>query len=484
MDGSLLFPLLKSVPVEKRPLLFHFLGSTYNNPSAYTDRQLRLVQSIFESLDKPDADTPDNKTLFINVFGNHPFDHKKLEKLRSLTLAQIKRFIAEEHRKHTEPEALEQLRFAASMRISGQYDLFASEIKKIEKQIHKMPESVEKMYCIFMKEYEIGYLKSIENNKKNDSNVPEIVRALDHFFLSHRLHYELSFRQQQQFSVLVKDPKLFEQPAIDWYQQLYENKPVLTDLYLQISHLYRTEAKSQDIALSVFDFIQKHEQILSKHVLRECLTCLINYYTNLINQGKTEYYATLFNIQKTSVEKGFIYYMDKIHTADFQAIVTVGLRLKELDWTWEFINSNKNKILNKKQSAEMLHYIHALYYFQKKDYKNTGLYLSKTFEELQFKTASKILELKLLYEIRDPDLHKKLNAAKVYFHRDAALPAIKKIAANKFTDYVKQISIPGTSRNKTRLNKILDKLKEEPQVAEKLWLIEILTDKCKPDHEK
>lgn len=132
----------------------------------------------------------------------------------------------------------------------------------------------------------------------------------------------------------------------------------------------------------------------------------------------------------------------------------------------------------------MLHYIHALYYFQKKDYKNAGHYLSKTFEELQFKTASKILELKLLYEIRDPDLHKKLNAAKVYFHRDAALPAIKKIAANKFTDYVKQISIPGTSRNKTRLNKILDKLKEEPQVAEKLWLTEILTDKCKPDHEK
>lgn len=481
MDSSLLFPILKSISVEKRPLIYHFLRSSFTNPSANSERQIRLVQAIFECQDIEYSAIPDNQTLFSRVFGNHALDLKKLEKLRSLTLAQVKRFIAEEQRKSAEPEVMEQLRFATYMRINGQYDIFVSEIKKIEKKINQMPESIEKMYCAFMKEYEVGYFKSIENNKKDDSNVLQIVRALDNFYLSHRLHYELSFRQQQQFSNLVKDSVLFDAFPIDVYDQLYQSKPVLIDLYHQLSRFFKAgiSDKQEDVAPVIFNFIQKNESILSKHVLRECLTCLINYYTRLINLGKTEYYNTLFMIQKISVERGYIYYLDKIHAADFNAIVTIGLRLNELDWTWAFINTNKSRILNKRQSTEMLRFIHASYYFQKKDYKNTSRYLKETFEELQFKTTARILELKLLFETQHPDLIKKLNAAKVFFYRDVALPHVKKTAANKFIDYIKQMSIPGTLNNQARLNKIMDKLNMEPIVAEKLWLIEKLSSKLK-----
>ena len=151
-----------------------------------------------------------------------------------------------------------------------------------------------------------------------------------------------------------------------------------------------------------------------------------------------------------------------------------------MDWALQFIEDNKFKIAGYEQSLEPYKYNMANYLFYSRHYDRCLEYLQEGhYEDLHYKVWARILELKVYYETIPEVVSSKLNAAKMFFHRDELLPDEKRILFNAFVDVLKQMVASNTLGNEKRVQSILQKVKEAPFIAERYWLIEKLEEMLK-----
>ena len=94
-------------------------------------------------------------------------------------------------------------------------------------------------------------------------------------------------------------------------------------------------------------FFQNTKKVLEKNyqsfTIQELNTIYIylkNYCIDTkINNGKSEYFQELFDIFKTLLEKEINFVDGMLDPRDYKNIITVGLHIKEFDWTENFIQN-------------------------------------------------------------------------------------------------------------------------------------------------
>ena len=177
----------------------------------------------------------------------------------------------------------------------------------------------------------------------------------------------------------------------------------------------------------------------------------------------------------------------------FKNIVTLGVWLRDFDFTATFIEQNKDRILSQYQQ-EVYHYCLAYLYFGTQDYDRVNEHLNlaqqqKRYYNITYRTDSHKLQIKMYYECNEQNLlNAKLNTFTAFVRNNLGTTGNSQLANQNFVKIVRKllniIELPklygtkNTNQQKTEqlITEIEQLLQHEAYIAERPWIVDKLNE--------
>lgn len=221
-----------------------------------------------------------------------------------------------------------------------------------------------------------------------------------------------------------------------------------------------------------YEQYKEHFSIEQKHSI---LYFIENSCVMRINRGKSEYVKELFEIYKMMLnEKSFINERDNLHITLFRNIIMTSLRLKEYEWTENFIEGYINKV-DEQFRENIYNYSIARLNFEKGRYERSLENLAVVkYDHFIFRTDLKNLLLKIYYEL---NLYEEsLHTADAFLHflkNNKKVTDFNREASKNFLKYYKSIfKIKLKMTDKIDLAELREEIVNCDKVTNKDWLLE------------
>ena len=437
-----------------------------------------LFQLLLNDLDKI-GDKLEKGSVYEQLFPGEPIIKGKLEKLMSELLKVIHRYLVFCISEETFGVFDEKLILARFLRKRKAYDLYAIEMTKLMKTPAEVAMMDREDYLLQARIGEETYqLELLNSQKSKDGGLSKSSRNLDVFYLLSKLKnicFMLSddkFRWPMEISRHIE----FLQDAKALYEKYGLLEVPLVSIYYKLFEMLTEEEQFE----SAYGELKKIIEEKGNEVPYETLKMLSGLSRNFIiykyNGGGKHLEAEVFELYKSQLKQGFLYLQTGLLPATFKNIVTMGLRRREYDWTYWFLNEYKDKIEGTAHVLDVYHYNLATYFFRKEEYDNAMKLLSDQYEDLFYKLSAKRLELKVYYETDSEILDSKMDAFKLYVFRlsDKKLLARKIKSNNNFINFLRQIRNPKTMTHALRIEKLKNKIQHCRYLSEAEWLLEKL----------
>ncbi len=320
-------------------------------------------------------------------------------------------------------------------------------------------------------------------------NIAAISNNLDYFYWGEKLRNYCSLLNHKRVVPIDVSQEMQFIPTILQYlaTQNLTQLPPLVAIYFQIAcTLLDKQAATllklphtHDATTAYFklkDLLQQHAAAFPKPEAWEMYGYAQNFCIRQINNGQANYLEELFDLYKDALERQVILRDGEISPWHYKNIVVVGLRLKEFEWTANFIEQRKALLpANFRENAYV--YNRAKWHFYKKEYEEVMRLLPAVeYQDVFYSLDAKSMLLKTYYELEEIDALESLLASfKVYLRRN------KKVSAQHRSNYLNLIRfteklIKVLPNDKERINKLKTMLQTTPNIADLNWLREKLED--------
>lgn len=253
----------------------------------------------------------------------------------------------------------------------------------------------------------------------------------------------------------------------------------MINIYRHVVAFLRNPA-SEAAFLVYKDFLQKHIlDISNPAIARQLYAYAINYCITKIRQGESDYYKQLFELYQSELQHKENHFKDtKIQAANLRTIIFTAIIIKELDWSIDFLEKYKDQIIVD-DNHSMYPYCKALILFYQNKYQESLHYLNQVdFKNPINKLALRRLMIKLWYKMDEIDrLANAINAFRGFlFHSKSHLSDQNRNANRQFNNIMEKImNLPPHAPN--RKQQLIEEVQNSTELAERLWLLEILGDK-------
>jgi len=219
-------------------------------------------------------------------------------------------------------------------------------------------------------------------------------------------------------------------------------------IYLKIYYTY-IEFENEEHYFDLKKLITNNLEIFPIDEAKDIMDSAINYTIQKHNRGKLEYLQESLDLYRAALDKEVIYVNEELTPWTFKNIVTAGLRLKEFEWTENFIKEYSHKI-NIAFRENAINYNIAILNFHLKKYSAVIPLLQKVeYDEEYYSLNSKGQLLITYFELKEFEvLEPFLLSFEIYLKRN------KKIPKENTVRYLKLI----------KLTKKLIKLKDAPDI--------------------
>lgn len=418
------------------------------------------------------------KTIFNYLFPESGLSDSKIDRLANKLLALYKQFVIQHS--PTDRDFREALSLLIFYRNKGLHKRYQSQLEKMRK---RLPAGKDETYYYqyYLLEHEYHNYKSQYTHRKDDLNLNNTIRQLDLFYIISKL--ELAFQRYHThllnaspveadfielsfvFQLIGQQPKLLDEPTI------------LANYYIfQLVGVLKTDA---DIQITTFqDIVRQHYHEFSFDQIQLFHTFIRSYYTKGYNAGKSENLSIIFELYKEHIRDKTIYYNDVLTPGGFQGIVNTALKLKQFDWTFDFLMSHKNKILGEAAGGPVFQFNLANYYFSTGDFEKSLSLIDIQIEDPIYRLAIRRLEIKIYYELGNFDLAQYRNEAfKNYLFEHYKKKAISDLTFeihNNFTDVIKKL-LNLNPKDAKEVTKFKEKLASyQNSIVEREWLAGLL----------
>ncbi len=317
-----------------------------------------------------------------------------------------------------------------------------------------------------------------------DLTLPHMLENFDQYYFLTKLQYACQLMAINIFNHPVEVKNSLK--SLEYLDQLIElphlQIPIIKVYYKAFKMLNSEENFRTENFERFKSLLFEYDDQLSIEQQKSLHTLIRNYAILQYHNGSEKYLRIAFDIYKNHLKKGFLYYKNEILTQPFLNIVTFGLRLKEFDWIYHFIQNHKNKIASSEPNNRIYHFNLAKYYLYTKEYDKALEYLPNHFDGLYYKIETKRLELIIYQETDSEILDAKIDAFKIFIYRipKSKITQKQKKANNNFIHLLKQIRHPKTAVSPSRIEKLKSKLLQMNHIADKQWLLGCLERIEKP----
>ncbi|MBC7773874.1 MAG: hypothetical protein H7246_00440 [Phycisphaerae bacterium] len=468
MTNSYLLDVIKALRPDERAELSLFLQSPHFNKGIWKEEIQSLYQVILEAAPSFSAIELNKDRVYALIFQDKEMVRGKLDKLMTELNKLLKqyalwgRYISEKNERES------QIDWASWLRERGLGDRFQQAMPKIKKRGSEDAQESLETYRIALRIAEEEHEWESENNQvKNDLNLSSLVHSLDAYYFNYRTELLNRFLLQQKAAQL---------PIMDWMVASIEEH-LNTSLLLRIAQRVHTflqkEVPIVDEFVDLLSLLRKNERMLSFQMNSQLYAYLRSSCSALINDGHLDLIPTLHLIHKENLIAGYLYVDNKIPLNAYLNLVQIANRAGDINWAKEFTENYKYRILGGDED-------HLIYQLNMATCLFAAGQLEEALDQIpmipsssHYHMLARLLELKILYEMRSDLLHFKIFAFRKYIERTAPKSLSVKLREMNmhFLNLLLQIS-QSPLKDKKRSDRLVARIQEKKAISERAWLIE------------
>lgn len=446
--------------------------------SPYFNRSPDLYDLFLELSRRLEKDLSIEKTaIWKGVWGKRKYNDVRFRKYCSDLLKLVEEFAIQEE---LEGSAMvkDRLRLAAMNRLKASKQLegimrnWESSMAQIAEEL---PENGEKYLTLFQLERQYFEIARFDSRTQDRSNLEEIMRNLDIFYISEKLYAynsanSTAFARYHKYKIdliepivefLRNNPDLLSQPTIatQYYNYLIELEPEEEEHYFAFKDL-------------LFQLSDDTNSINLQHLYQTAL----NYSSRKINAGDPAYMREYLDVYRHGLAQEAVFENGALPPQHFKNSIATALRLGDFDWAWEYIQNYKDRI-PKEYRDNAVNLNLATFYFYQKDYNKAMDYLRDVeYEDVTYNLNAKSMLLAIYYETDEFDaLDSLFDAILAYLSRHKEIPANYKKYFRNLVSVTRKMTriIPGDKKAVEKLSKEVESTKE---IASLNWVKEKLVE--------
>ena len=453
---------------------FHkFLESSFHNEN---QDLVKLFKIIEPQLQKSKISNKENsqlrkKIIWKKIKGDKPFLDEQLRRICSDLTKKAYQFLAyNEFKKNPMDELIYLLPTINTPSLNKHFVRLTRQADFIQKK--STLKNANYHFSKFNIEYQRYRNQEINTTKLPDfANLEKADYHLDAFYIFNKLKNYCDFLAYRNITATNPNIHLFPSFLENLKSSPYINEPCIKSYFYIVSMLLHPE--NETFFQNTKKVLEKNYQSFTIQELNTIYIYLKNYCIDTkINNGKSEYFQELFDIFKTLLEKEINFVDGMLDPRDYKNIITVGLHIKEFDWTENFIQNYTTRLPDESQDND-LNYNLAKIYFHKGEYEKVIEQLREVeYKNLSYALGGKLMLLKTYYELDEFEpLGSLLDSYSIYLRRNKLITRKFKQQYLNVLRFTRKLSSlapydkPGIQKLKTQINNC-------KALAAKKWLLE------------
>ena len=462
MHQSKLIALLRTFSTRELREFKDFIASPFFN------KNQELVQ-FYLYLKKIAPEFPHKKTarqkVYQQVFPKRAYDEKHLNYLMSFTLKLAEQYIG--YTKYQQAGILPSCHALSSCLERNLEKHYQNIYTKTTQQLGK---NSRRDSAYFYQQYLLSDLADRHFNQQKirrfDENLQHASDHLDAFYLISKLKYTCEMLDRQKtlsvnyhlglithLSAYLESHQEIHSPGIAIYYQIY-----LT-----------LTAENGDRHFELLkELLQKHFDQFSSFEMKEMHLMALNFCIRRVREKDERYVKEAFELFRKSIEARFLYENDLLSPWTFKNIVKLGLRLKNYDWTEQFIRTYKDDLaVEIRENA--LHYNLADLYYYKKDYGLALEYLQKVeYSDVFYALSSKVMLLKVYYETQEEEaLYNLIASFRIYLRRNKLISDTVRSTYLNFITLLNQL----VKSDGRQMEELHQRIEQTEPITDRNWLL-------------
>jgi len=475
MENSKLLKSLRHLTESEIEEFRDFTNSPYFNKNKDLSSFLNLIiqENILESC------ALDKKQVLKKLYPSQVYQERWLPDLMYGLMNLLEAFLAEE--KYKQNSFQRKINLMTKV-YEKEIDPMINGIEKDIELIHSQNQFRDSNYFYesFMIHSERDFSFRQLGKISDDENLQNKADQLDLFYLAQKLKDSCEMLNRSQIVSANYGFKMLDSiiPYLFSHPEIYSNHPAI-NIYLNI-YMMLSDDRHEFYFNELNSLIVAYEPLFSVDELRSIYGFAQNYCIRQMNTGNTSFYNSLFDIYKRTLDVGLVFGDNKNMEWDFKNYVSLGLRLKEYDWTLEMINVFKENLPESIQNNAYTYNL-ANYYYETGDYKKaTKLLNSVEFTDIFYSLGAKSMLLKIYYNLEEEEsFYALVSSFGIYIRRNKLISKDKlEIYENliRFTKkaFLLKTKLPYQRKRDYYINveSLKQKIIDTQKVANISWLLE------------
>lgn len=472
MQNSKLYSVLKDFNKYEQNRCRKYVLSPYFNRS---EKIVELFEFFIYRINSEENEDVAKEKIWYALHPDQAFNDTRWRKYCSDLLKLIEGYLAQEE---YEGDKSAQIAYLMDASVKKEINLIGKNaVKKSTsflKGTHYLnQEWYYKNYFLEKKRYR---LQRSDRQRAEISNIENIINNLDNFYLFEKLRYYCDILSRSSFVSHNYEVKLIDE-IIEYLSKIDEEdlEPVILIYYKMV--LIIKDFENESIYFQLKDLLKEYAKDFPPTDASEMYTFVVNYCTRKLNSGISRFWREYFEIHQQLLEDKIIIVNGELNPAIFKNIITTGLRLGEVEWTRNFIDTYKS-YLPASQRENAVTYNTAFFHFYQKDYTKVIQLLQEVeYEDFVYNLNAKQLLLRTYFETDEQDaLYFLFDSFRAYLRRNNNISPKMKQHYSNLIKYTKKLSrvLPN---DKKELTKIKEELSNEKNVGNRSWLLEKIAER-------
>lgn len=473
---SKIIALIQDISVKDRERFYQFVHSPYFNQH---DQTKELMDVILEYIDNPNRQL-ERKALFKRLFPEEKaYDEQKLHNVMSYLKKLYHRFLAV---RFLEMKPFrEQLFTLESAFEENQFDLMTNRAKLLEKQMDEHPHHNSDYHFVgYRVSALLGYYSGSYVDRSKTDAFQKMLDHLDRYYIVEKLRNCCHMTANMMLFNTNYDLGLLEE-VLEYVENNIERFEQDTTILLYYTVLLTMRDESNPLHYErLKDMLTNNIDKLTPDEAYELYNFANNYCIRQIQQGNSLYQRELFNLYKQGLKADLLLTNGLISEWDYKNITTLGSNLKEFEWTEQFLQDYKDKLLASRRENAYNYNLANLYYNKKMFDKALEVLRDVQFTDVFYHLNTTFLQLRIYYDQRDTEAFMGLiETFRIYVIRNRKLTTAEKKGYTNLLRLAKNLAQlkhnASTFTKKAYGEKMLalrKKIEETPNVINKQWLLE------------
>ena len=311
-----------------------------------------------------------------------------------------------------------------------------------------------------------------QRNPMKARNLQEVHDSFETYYLAKKLHLAVAaLAHQAIFKTEYRVDNI--EAVLDLARQVpYRDIPAIALYYY--CYLAQTEPENESHFFKLKTQLLKHLHLFPTQELKGLFIVAINYCIRQMNKGEERYTLEIFDLYKEGLNLGVFIENQEISRFTYKNIVSTGLKLREFEWTKDFI-TNYAPFLAFEHRQTNLDYNLAKYYYITGQYEDAmQLLLTLQSDYLSINLGARVTLLKIYYELEEwQPLESLVESFGAFVRRNKAMSEYHKKSYKNLLRFVQKLLnynfYDAKEREKLRLA-----IQTEEGLPERDWLLERL----------